>query len=550
MQNIPNNVINYKNNKLRVIKFFSNHKRFIIPFLLIISYVLFYFLIDFSTQSLVAHDEGLYARRSRLVEESYNWFSSPFSSPHHKTLGSYWFIALSIRFFGNNELALRLPSILASFISLFCSYLIAIKVSDKKSALISLFSLSSMPLWIQYSRYASPDIPFVLCILLVILFFLNFLDSDKCIYKYIYIFSSGLFVSTAFFIRSYMVFVPLVGLSPFLLFHLLRANHRFKVFFLSGILVGCIPTLLNLYFSYKQFGIRGITSLFEFAKKQAIGGFDFNNLLLIPLNYLYYTFPVGILLLILFVFTRSNKNKFNYPLLIYYYPFLSLVLLLSMSTSYPHYYLFLLPPLSILFALQLQYSSFRFSISKKIIKALLLSIIIIISLSIVSFVLYFNESLINLSYRKILLVFIVLLFVSLSIISSSRYLFETNNNNFNLIKLFYNIIIPQYVLLSLLYNFGILGNPNFKTKSFINDKYISSIINSNTIYLYKVDTKIKTLLSYYLPSSKVVKNSEDLKMLNYIITSDRSLLYNYKKESLFKSIKKFDNHFLLINISK
>ena len=549
MLNIPPNVINYKNNKQAVIDFFSSYKRIIIPSFFIISYVLFYFIIDFSTQSLVAHDEGLYARRSRLIEESYNWFSSPFSYPHHKTLGSYWFIALSIRLFGNSELALRLPSILSSFICLFISYLIVIKVSDKKTALISIFSLSSMPLWIQYSRYASPDIPFVLCILLVILFFLKFLDSNKYINKYIYIFISGLFISTAFFIRSYMSFVPIIGLSPFLLFHLLKAKKRFKVFFFTGIIVGSIPTIISLYFSYGKFGIKGIASLFDFAKNQAVGGFDFKNLLLMPLNYLYYTFPIGILFVILFVFSRSNNN-IKYPLLTYCYPLFSLVILLCMSTSYPHYYLFLLPSLSNLFAIQLQSYSFKSSISKEAIKYLLLLLIVLISVILVSLLFYFNESLLTYSYGKSILVYILPLFLYLSIISSSRYLFDFRKNSINLIKFFYNIIIPQYVFLSLLYNFGVIGNPNFKTKSFINDKEVSSIIKSNTIYLYNVDTKIKTLLSYYLPSSMVLKSSDKLKMLDYIITSDRNLIYIYENKRLFKKIKKFDNHFLLMNISK
>ena len=404
-----------------------------------------------------------------------------------------------------------------------------------------------MPLWIQYSRYASPDITFVLCILLSILFFLRFLDSNK--YRYIYVFISGLFISISFFIRSYMVFVPIIGLSPFLVFNLYRTKNSLKILFLNGILFGSIPTFLNLYFSYKKFGISGITSLFEFAKKQAVGGFDFNNLVLIPLNYLYFTFPIGVLFFIFIAFTRS-KNKVKYPLLTYFYPFLSLLVLLCMSTSYPHYYLFLLPSLSILFAVQLQSCSFRFPISEKVIKSLLLLLMIFVVVILISLAFYFNAILIDYSYRKILLVYILPLFLSLSIISSSRYLFIAKDNNFNLIKFFYNITIPQYIFLSLLYNLGVIGNPNYKTKSFINDKYVSSIINSNTIYLYKVDTKVKTLLSFYLPSSIVVKSSGDLKMFNYIITSDKNLLHSYKNDSVFRSIKKFDNHFLLMNISK
>ena len=98
-----------------------------------------------------------------------------------------------------------------------------------------------------------------------------------------------------------MVFVPLIGLSPFILYNLIKQRDIFKLLFFTGIFIGSIPTLFNLYFSYEKFGIIGITALFDFARKQAIGDFGFNNLILIPLNFLYLTFPIGILFLILFI---------------------------------------------------------------------------------------------------------------------------------------------------------------------------------------------------------------------------------------------------------
>ena len=546
MEDIQIKVIN---NKVRLLNFISKHKRIIITFLLVFFYILLYFVIDFSTQSLVAHDEGLYARRSRLVEESSNWFSSPFLTPHHKTIGSYWFIALSIRLFGNSELALRLPSILASFLCLFSSYFIALKISNKQCALISVFSLSSMPLWIQYSRYASPDIPFVLCILFVILFFLKFLDSKRNISKYFNIFISGLFISTAFFIRSYMVLVPLIGLTPFLSYNLLRTKNIFKSFFLTGIFVGSLPIILSLYFSYNKFGEEGINSLFEFAKKQAIGGFNYINLVFIPLNYLYLTFPIGLLLIILFVYTKSNIN-IKYPLLFYVYPSLSLLILLLMSTSYPHYYLFLLPSLSNLFAVKLKYHSFRFSLSKKIIKNILFFFIILISCLLISLSFYFDNSLYGFSPKQKIFVYFVLILLLLSYVFSLRFVFDTRISSFNLVMFFFNIIIPQYLCISLLYNFGIIGSPNLITKSFIHDNIVSSIIKSNTIYLYSLDSKIQTLLLYYLPSSKVVNSSDNISRYKYVITSDREILNTMKGENRFKSIKEFNDHFFLMNISK
>ena len=550
MQNIQNQLINNKNSRQSFINFFSKHKKIIIPILIVLSYVLFYFLIDFSSQSLVAHDEGLYARRARLVEESNNWFSFPFTTPHHKTIGSYWPIALSIRLFGNSELALRLPSIISTFFCLIATYLIALKISNKKAALVSLFSLSSMPLWIQYSRYASPDVSFVLCFLLVILFFLKSIDTSQHKTNYIYIFSSGLFLSTAFFLRSYMMLVPLFGLTPFILVNLFKKDNIFKTFFISGIIVGFIPTFLNLYFSYRNFGAKGITSLFEFAKKQAIGTFEFENLFFIPLNYLYLTFPIGFLFILLLVFTKTKSKKYDFPLLLYCYPFLSLTLLLCMSTSYPHYFLFLLPSLSILFAIRSQEFFFRFKFSKMFFKYLITFTVLFICFSILFLLFFYNEYLIEFSFIQNLLIYIISSLLFLSFLSSLRFLFADSINSSNLRKFLNNLIIPQYISLSLLYNFGVLGNPNSKIKLFLNDKSISSIVNTNTIYLFKVDSKIQTLLSYYLPKSRVVKSTDDLSTLDYIITSDSNLVHSYENRYLFKSIRNFDKHFFLMNISK
>jgi len=533
--------------KVVVLNFFLKNKKIILPFFAVLFFISLYFLIDFSSQSLVAHDEGLYARRARLIESSANWFSPPFISPHHKTLGSYWFIALSIRLFGNSELALRLPSILSSFLCLITSYLIALKATNSKSALISLFSLSSMPLWIQYSRYASPDLPFVLCILLVILFFLKSLDSSKYISQYFNLFCSGLFISSSFFIRSYMAFVPFIGLTPFIFYHLFRKEFTFKLFFSSGIAIGFIPTFLNLYFSVQKFGISGITSLFDFAKKQALGEFGFNNLLLVPVNFLYLTFPIGILLLILFVFTGSN-NKANYPLLIYCYPLLSLIILLCMSTSYPHYYLFLLPSLSIIFGNYITSNSSRYSFSNSTIRYLVFIILLLISSILLFSILRYTDLVFLYSKGNPLIVYILISLILLSYITSLRFLFNIKNQNSNLINFFYNIIIPQYISLSLLLNFGVLGNPNHNTKIFLKDADVSSIINSNTIYLFSVDSKIETLLSFYLPSSRIVDDFEVISKYKYVITSNFNLLKKLDLNQFFIPVKKFDNHLLLVNI--
>ena len=544
---------NYVSNKKGCAYFWFNHKSKIILIFCIILFVTFYFLIDFSSQSLVAHDEGLYARRSRIIEESNNWFASPFSSPHHKTLGSYWFIALSIRLFGNSELALRLPSIVFSFICLIVTYYISLIIANKTIAIYSVISLSSMPLWIQYSKYSSPDISFVLTILLVILFLLKFVQSKIYFSKYCYIFSSGLFISISFFIRSYMSFVPIIGLSPFIFSHLVKAKNIFRMVFFSGMVIGSFPTVINLYYSYNQFGPSGIISLFDFAKKQAISGYELSNLLNIPLKITYSTFPIGILFLLLIVFAKSTFYS-KYPLLVYYFPLISLVILISMSTTYPHYYLFLLPSLSILFSTYLQYNSYRFKLSRKFFNYFLYIFLVTVPLILAVSLLFFKGSLFQLSSRNnvIFCSLFVLLILSycLSIIS-----YNTNKRfGIYLNNLLLLLAIPQYISLSLFYNFGIMGSPNLSVKSFINDEQVSSIIKNNTIYLYNVDTKLETLLLYYLPTSKVVNSLDYSFKYDYLITSYNNFILLKKtipnNNLLFKSIKKLDKHILLVNISK
>ena len=139
----------------------------------------------------------------------------------------------------------------------------------------------------------------------------------------------------------------------------------------------------------------------------------------------------------------------------------------------------------------------------------------------------------------------------LSYFTSLRFLFNIKYLSSNLINFFYNIIVPQYISLSLLFNFGVLGNPNYNTKLFLKDASVSSIVNSNTIYLFSVESKIQTLLSYYLPSSRIVDNFEVISKYKYVITSSSSnSLEKLNLKQIFVPVKKFDNHLLLMNIGK
>ena len=66
--------------------------RYILIIALLGLYICFYGYLDPQSQNLVAHDEGLYVGRARMLLQSNDWFT-PFEEAHHKTIGSYWLIA-------------------------------------------------------------------------------------------------------------------------------------------------------------------------------------------------------------------------------------------------------------------------------------------------------------------------------------------------------------------------------------------------------------------------------------------------------------------------
>ena len=166
------------------------------------------------------------------------------------------------------------------------------------------------------------------------------------------------------------------------------------------------------------------------------------------------------------------------------------------------------------------------------------------------FIIQYNELVFEYSYGNPLIIYFISSLLLLAYFSSIRFLFDIKYFRFNLINFFYNIVIPQFISLLLLFNFGVLGNPNYKTKIFLKDEVVLSIVNSNTIYLYSAESKIQTLLSYYLPSSKVIYDFDKIRKFKYVITSDINDFKKLDVMNLFTSVKKFDNHLLLMNISK
>ena len=209
------------------------NKKFVIVLISIIFLFSFFSLFFNENHSLVAHDESLYASRAKLIIETNNWFT-PFETAHHKTIGSYWLIALSFKIFGINEFSARLPSYVFSISSAYILFRIIKLFSGLEIGILSVFTLLSSYLWFSYGNYCSPDTFYIFCNLLGIFNLININEDTNENIKNKSLLIAGISLSLPFFIRSYLQLLPLVSLLPLFLYKIKSLNYKNKKYFFFG----------------------------------------------------------------------------------------------------------------------------------------------------------------------------------------------------------------------------------------------------------------------------------------------------------------------------
>ena len=119
---------------------------------------------------LLSYDEAWYASISRNMIESGNVLHQTFNGSDyfdHPPVG-FWLMSLSMLIFGESELSVRLPSMMASMVAIAVLYLLGRKRGNVWSALIPSFMLASS-LWFVYrARSGNLDSLLVMFFILVI----------------------------------------------------------------------------------------------------------------------------------------------------------------------------------------------------------------------------------------------------------------------------------------------------------------------------------------------------------------------------------------------
>ena len=506
--------------------FLKNNYLFIsILFIIGSTFICLFFL---GNHSLIAHDELIYANRANLIIDSGDWFT-PFLKPHHKLVGSYWLTAASLILFGKNEFAARLPSYIFSLATLYVFYYLNKELINKKIAKLSILILSSSFLWFNFSHYCSPDILFVFINILAI-YCLSKLNSNINIpVNYKLIFVSGCLFSLGFFVRSYMELMPLICFSPFIIYKLKLSNKKYLVCLFLGLIIGFIPSLINLFLAFEKYGHQGYLQPFSLLSQKFVEEESLlEGFLFYPRNILLFNLPA-----IFFIFSGFNSilkyERKDSKLLFLICPAIAIILLMLTASTYTHYLLFIIPWISTLIAFGIIKSLSNKSLFNKLVLNIFSIFCILFGLisSLISIAsLFFEIQILDLNRisKIIILIFgIIYFYFSLNI-----FLDLNKEKKFSgIIK----ILFLQILLFSFLFSKGIIGNPNNEIKKFIQT---SSIDNSKTYAIEnEIASKNRRILSFYLRDS-----------INYDVehsSNNDKIIYLYLLKSKLNEISKKNN---------
>ncbi len=471
--------------------FVKNNYLFISVLLIISSTFICLFFVE--NHSLIAHDELIYANRASLIIESGDWFT-PFPEPHHKLVGSYWLTAVSLILFGKNEFAARLPSYILSLATIYIFYCLNKELINKKIAKLSALIISSSFLWFNFSHYCSPDILFVFVNILGA-YFISKINSNQNIQgNYKLIFVSACLISFGFFVRSYMELLPLICLSPFIFYKIKFSNKKYLLCFSLGLIVGFMPSFINLFLAFMKYGNQGYLRPFSLLSQKTLEeGSLLEGFLFYPRNILLFNLP-GIFFILSGVNSFLKFERKDSKLLFLLCPSIALVLLMLTASKYTHYLLFIIPWISTLIA----FGIFESITNKNFLNKLVLNIFPIFGFSlglILSLISILSLSLeIQILSLNIISEFIILFFGIIFVYFSLNMLLDCKKEKkfFSIVK----ILFLQILLFSYVFGAGIIGNPNNDIKRFIQTHNIDE--NKTFAIEDEIVSKKRRILSFYL----------------------------------------------------
>jgi len=293
-------------------------------------FVFFPLIFYLGKRSYIAFDEGFYALQARWILDKGNWTIPLWWDEYvlDRTIGLQFLMAKSQDLFGRNIFSAYLPTTVASILMLFATYKLHEELFNKKYATISPLILATTYLWFDYSHLATQDIIYSCLVTIGVLALVKIKSKNNKFYILLF----GIWIGLAFMIKTFLVFVPLLSLIPYIF---LKKNFLFIKFFWLGLLIGFIPFLLWT-FSINPYLDKNI--IFYLVEK-----FNFlssKNTFTNPFYYYFWNVPVTFLPWSFFAIigttyniSQSKENKY----ILAFFPLILLATLSIFSTKTPYY---------------------------------------------------------------------------------------------------------------------------------------------------------------------------------------------------------------------
>lgn len=499
--------------------------RQVFPYVTLLTWILPLLLFGSGNNSLMAHDEGLYAIRARVMFDSGEWVH-PWASPHHKTPGIYWIIAVFYKLFGVNDFSVRLPSMILGTLSIFILYEIGRIILDKKIAWLAAAIFSVEFLWLQYCRLGTPDVSMVFLVLSAILLLLKAELYPKHYSKRYFTqyntlcFLGGLCFGLALLVRSLMVVLPIIALLPYFISSSRRHGLLKNPTFYFGFIIGLIPTVVWLWLSYLHYGSGSISQLLNFALRISSKERGGNGIIFYMWNVPAKSFPWFFFALLgLFIIIRRPSAK--YKSILVGFPVILFTEISLVSTRLSHYSLCLFPFIALLAAVGLdtiakidkykrlsnQESNNTFPLLFTIGRYLsygfgIIGVILIITGTIILFIDNIDNSIRQ--YAASILTMGVG-WIILPIVWIQRHRFE----NISAKSKYWiaGCLIPVWLSLAVVGYNGFLSDYNPEFRKFIHSETVAPILQSSPVSLVDISGKTGILINFYTKNIALRVNS-------------------------------------------
>lgn len=240
--------------------------------------------------SLMPHDEGNYAAESRFMFNTGEWLArrwwNDITYSHGILLN--WLMLVGYSLFGVSDRVARLPSVLACLSAVVLTYDIGKTLFasqpwglgldcdrfPRRLAFIAAFLLLVTSLWAQYGHLATQDMLLVSVELLGIWALLR-AEQNRSGARLLFGFIAGLCFGLGYLVKTFMIFLPVLALLPYLFFQRKRHRHLSNPGLYAGLLAGIAAVALWIGLSIREYG-REIVLGSMFGKLGELSGESFH----------------------------------------------------------------------------------------------------------------------------------------------------------------------------------------------------------------------------------------------------------------------------------